>query len=327
MNTHKNEEALLIDSALGELEEAQAATVAHRLAKDEPFQKRHRDVQNALKALDLLPECEPPGDLAQKTLKRIAQARQTDALIAREELGRSNPLSTFTMRELFGVAACLLMILVVSVPSIRQSRRVNDISQCASQIGQIGTAMVAYGNSNNDQLPTAATEADRWLPGERAVSNSSALFRLVRGGYAGQMSFVCPASESAQPFVVTRNMTDFPGAGNVHYSYQHSLSRPLSWSDPKVAASAGRMAILADATPFYREGRFDTSGGSVSSNHASTGQNILYLDGHVGWARLSQAGLNGNHIYLAEGIYDYRGDETPVSATDSFLLPSYGKQK
>ena len=43
----------------------------------------------------------------------------------------------------------------------------------------------------------------------------------------------------------------------------------------------------------------------------------------VKFAKDANAGVRGNNIYLAEGIYQYRGEETPVSPTDSFLLPAY----
>ena len=37
--------------------------------------------------------------------------------------------------------------------------------------------------------------------------------------------------------------------------------------------------------------------------------------------------MNGNNIYIAEGIYTYRGDETPVSPTDTFLMPAYTSEE
>ena len=42
------------------------------------------------------------------------------------------------------------------------------------------------------------------------------------------------------------------------------------------------------------------------------------------WFTHAQAGVNGNNIWLADGIYDYRGDEKPTSPVDTFLLPHAG---
>ena len=67
----------------------------------------------------------------------------------------------------------------------------------------------------------------------------------------------------------------------------------------------------------------DYLGASAGDNHQGAGQNVLYLDGHVSWSDTAQAGVRGNNIFLAEGIFHYRGDETPAGPTDTFLLPAY----
>jgi hypothetical protein len=123
---------------------------------------------------------------------------------------------------------------------------------------------------------------------------------------------------------------DFPSATNIHYSYQHTVGpRDLRYTDPALAAVKGKMVILADSTPFFGNGQLqaDQAASAASENHNRTGQNVLYLDMHVAWAKDPSAGVNGNNIFLAEGIYNYRGDETPVDATDTFLLPTYTVQK
>ena len=43
------------------------------------------------------------------------------------------------------------------------------------------------------------------------------------------------------------------------------------------------------------------------------------------WAQTAEAGVMGNNIYLAEGVYEYRGDERPSTPTDTFLLPAYSR--
>jgi hypothetical protein len=188
-----------------------------------------------------------------------------------------------------------------------------------------------YANSNAEALPSAGGLGPRWLPGnERAVSNSSALFKLLGSRYAPQLVFICPANETGRPFQVTGGMTDFPGAKNIHYSYQHAVGeRDLTYSNPALAAVATTMVILSDSTPFYRNGTFQTehAANACSENHGRTGQNVLYLDMHVGWASKPSVGVNGNNIFLAEGIYDYCGDERPQGPTDTFLLPAYSAEK
>jgi len=328
MNTRPNDELLLIDAVLDRLDSDQARQVQERLAGDKAFRDLHRDLTNTVRALELLPACEAPNDLVAKTLHCIRQARQTDALIAREELGRSYR-PTFSMREAFAVAASILIIAGVFIPSVHQARRVAQIGQCAANMGQIGSAMLAYSNANDDHLPTAAGVYRQWLPGQgpNVVSNSSALFKIVRLGYSQQTIFLCPSATSGQPFEVNAKIDDFPSGKNIHYSYQHTVGGDdLISTDPAIRNVSAKMAILADRTPFYRDnGSFQTREPTVatSDNHGRCGNNVLYLDMHVEWAKLPLAGVAGNNIFLAEGIYNYKGDETPVSPTDSFLLPAW----
>jgi hypothetical protein len=122
-------------------------------------------------------------------------------------------------------------------------------------------------------------------------------------------------------------MTDFPQGRFIGYSYQHSLGQGLSLNDSTLRAAAAEMAILADSNPLFAGGRFRPGrlGAAVSDNHDGRGQNVLYLDNHARWTTSALAGVQGNNIYLAEGVLEYRGDEAPVSPTDTFLLPAYSR--
>lgn len=326
MNAQENDESLLIGFVFGKLEPDEKAAVGQKLADDEDLRRLHRDIMNTADALRALPEHEPPSDLVANTFKRIAQARQTDALIAREEVGRGVVRPTFSLRELLAVAATVLIAISLFVPSVRQARRVAHIGQCSSNMGQIGTALLSYANSNNGRLPAAAGVGGHWIAGDRrALSNSSALYRLVEQKYVPQTVFLCPAGGRGKTFQLTSNLSDFPSARNINYSYQHTVGpRDLNYTHPDLAGVKSRMVILADSTPFFRNGQLQIEPGqSASENHNRTGQNVLFLDMHVQWASQSQAGVDGDDIFLAEGVYKYRGDETPSSPTDTFLLPAF----
>jgi len=327
--TNKNDEALLIDFHLRQLDEPHAGDVRRRLEEDGPFAAASRDVANALGAVNLLPEREPPADLVARTMARIQRAKQAGEAFAREELARPLVRPTFSLREGAIVAASLLILASVFVPSVREARRVGRAGQCGANIGQIGTGVQAFANANNGFLPSAGGDF-RWLPTRGRESgggaNSRALFLLVREKYVPQVVFLCPAAPSDQPFQITSNMQDFPGHRNIHFSYQHSVGpHRLSREDPQLVNVASEMVILADATPFYQNHTFraDDPESALSENHGRTGQNVLYLDMHVGWTKRPQSGVKGDHIYLAQGIYSYSGDEKPAGPTDTFLLPAH----
>ena len=44
---------------------------------------------------------------------------------------------------------------------------------------------------------------------------------------------------------------------------------------------------------------------------------------HVSWADRATVGVGGDNIWLAQGVYQYKGTELPASEADSFLLPSF----
>ncbi|MCL2700776.1 MAG: hypothetical protein FWE88_03675 [Phycisphaerae bacterium] len=326
MNAKHNDETLLIDFHLRRLDEPHAHEVRRRVEEDAAFASASRDVAHALGAVNLLPEREPPADLVARTMARIAQAKQDDDVVADEETARPLYRPTFSLREGVFVAASLLIIVSIFVPSMMEAKHAGRARLCRANIGQIGTGIQEFASAHDGLLPSAGGNT-RWLPGrEQGGGNSRALFLLVQGKYVPQTRFLCPAAESGQPYQITADMEDFPGHRNIHYSYQHTVgTQRLSREDPNLVNVASEMVILADATPFYRNRTFraDDPDSALSDNHNRTGQNVLYLDTHVGWTTRPQAGVKGDHIYLAEGIYTYSGDETPTSPTDTFLLPAH----
>jgi len=336
MDEHReHDEALLIDFLLARCGAADEADVRRRLEAEADFSRLHENLSRALAALGLLDETPAPAGLAEATAGRIRQAARTAALAAREELAGAGAPSTFSLWELATLAAAAVVLAVIFIPSVRQARRRLQAVQCCSNVGQIGTALVKYANSNKSYLPASGGTDTHWLPvsGRAAASNSAGLFRLIRSGYLRADVFQCPAVEVAQRgasrragFAVGTDMTDFPAARFIHYSYQHALGpRGLSLRDPVLKTVAETMGILADSTPIFRGGRFlrDRVRADSSDNHQRTGQNVLYLDTHVEWRPKAFAGVENNNIFLADDTFEYKGDETPRSPTDTFLLPAH----
>ena len=322
-----NNELLLLDFLKGELTDIERREALDRLERDDAFRKLKDDIAHTLQAVAILPQMPPPGELVSATLGRIRQARRTEELIAREESRRRAVRPTFSLREAAVAAAAVIIMAIVFIPSMGKARQRAIAAQCASNIGEIGAAMRAYANANNDYLPAADGASQRWLPTGRAaaLSNSTVLYKLVRQGYASHIVFRCPAGGTGT-FRATANMTDFPEAKFITYSYQHTLGpRPMRRSDPKLLRAAERMVILGDGTPLFAGGRFhrERLANAISDNHARSGQNVLYLDTHVSWVKHSNVGVGGNNIFLIEGVSDYQGDERPADVTDTFLLPTF----
>jgi len=323
----QQDEALLMDFHLGACDEAAGRAVRSRLESDDEFRRISDDIANALSALALAPPAEPPEDLVARTVARVAAAKRTDALLAKEGAARGWRRPTFALRELAVAAAAILVLGVIFVPSLRQARRRSLRAQCAANVGQIGEALGTYASGNNELLPIAASRRTRWLPakGQSAASNSVGLFKLVICRYTSPVQFQCPAVGGGS-FTVRAGMVDFPAAEFISYSYQHALGhQALSRTDPRLRQVQASMAILADKNPLFAAGRLrkDRLNRAVSENHSHTGQNVLYLDMHVDWATGPDVGVMGDNIFLSGARHEYVGDEGPVGPTDSFLLPAF----
>jgi prepilin-type processing-associated H-X9-DG protein len=324
----------MIDLLLGRLEPDQAELLRKRIQDEPDLRRLHDDLAHTLAAVDLLIEPEPPEDLVEKTLARIRHDQQMKTILARQEVGRRIFRPTFNLRELAAMAAVAVMMAAVFVPSIRQGKNIALVADCSARIGQIGSAVVTFSNANNGRLPVADVQRRRWLTAQdaeksAAASNSMALFRLVQHGYAQPPIFQCPAVGGGS-FVVKSGMADFPAARYVSYSYQHTVgSLPVCLSDSCMTGRESKMAVLADATPVFEGGKFHSdraNDSAASPNHKETGQNVLYLDGHVAWTAKPTVGVGENNIYLVDNITYYKGDEAPASPLDTFLLPAYSGQ-
>jgi len=327
-NQKQNDQMLLTDFLLGRCEPQAARAIRARLASEPDLQQMHDDLRNTLQALALLPEAQPPEDLADRTMAKIRSVRQTEALLTREEIRHGAAKATFSWRELSAMAAAVVLLAVILIPSIRQARRQRTIELCSANVGRIGTGLLNYSIDNNLALPSVEGSQLRWLDGdgEAVASNSVALFKLIRTGYVmSPVVFQCPAT-SGRSFAVQGWMVDFPSEDHIGYSYHHAIGENrLTTDDPNLSPVAEQMAILADRTPVFRHGRFlpEAVHTPASPNHDHAGQNVLYLDMHVGWKDTPAAGVEGNNIFLVDGVYEYRGDESPQAPTDTFLLPAH----
>ncbi len=329
-NSARVDELVLIDYLLGHASGEQSGEVESRLQSDAAFRQCKEALANTFAALRLLPQTEPPEGLVGHTVARVALARKTDEYVARQETARPWAVSTFTLREAIAVAASILLLVSVFVPSLRQARNKALQSQCASNLGQIGTAVSAYANENGDFLPAAMDQREQWLQNgnQPVVSNSAALFKLVNARLVSASVFQCPAVGRVT-LVIQPGMTDFPSAKYISFSYQHALTPegPLR-RDRFSPAEQESMVIAGDQSPVFADGRFhpERVGADTSENHGAAGQNVLYLTGHIRWVTQPNVGVNGDNIFRAGVLESYQGNEVPTSKVDTFLLPAYSRK-
>lgn len=238
--------------------------------------------------------------------------------------------SLFSMRELVGIAAALLMFVGVFVPGYYSARKAAQMLSCANNLRAVGNGVVQYTQMNNEYMPFASfVPADaRWAAvnpdqDSQAVRNSRHAFKLVQGDYVTSDAFVCPGN--AVDFAMRTDdkaaqLTDFADPHNISYATNY-FTRPFTLNGDFIES----MPIAAGMTPLVDQDRRLRPGGFAvpnSWNHGpASGQNVLRANISVQFFKTPRCGPGGDDIYRVRGVDTYTGNESPRSTEDCFLVP------
>lgn len=242
------------------------------------------------------------------------------------------PRVGFSVIELLIVLGIIGTLMGILLPALEKSReRANDL-RCATNLNQIGSALLRYSNANHGYYPraihdpsatvcsgTGASAGNPFGPGgPRANDVTAAIFLLSRNEGLPVVTFVDPYNDEVEavpdPAADVLSRSNFT---NVETNLSYSYANPY----PDAAATAGGFrltnvinagyALAADKNP-------GTGAGKNSRNHEGRGQNVLYADYHVTWERGTDVGVNRDDIYTnRHGVVL----GSPVDGSDSVLLP------
>ncbi len=244
-----------------------------------------------------------------------------DPVPAREKVLRL-PLS---LKELVVVAASVMIILTVVVPSLGKASARAQRAACEDNLRQIGTALVQYGYDNDLYLPYAGPADANWsgdpTSDPRRLRNSRNRYLLLNQGYLKDAArFTDPADPAA---VVMRiddasRFDDFAIPQNCSYDSQIMMGggQRLSQHPLKV--------VYADSNPIFDDAGIsadDAVDVNSTVHRRLSGQNVLRSDGSAHWADSPNAGVQNDNIWQIAGLALNSAGDWPQLATDSFMIP------
>ena len=137
---------------------------------------------------------------------------------------------------------------------------------------------------------------------------------------------MCPATKPSSNFNCNaKEYNDFPKRYLVTYSFR--IGCPNAAGLEKM----GRQVIIGDMSPIFmnvsaneKELNISLSDALMknnSPNHGGRGQNVLFCDGSVVFAKGRTVDASLDDIYTIQGRQTYQGIEVPTSEADIFLAP------
>jgi hypothetical protein len=245
-----------------------------------------------------------------------------------------------------------LFVLAVIVPATQMSRFEEYRIQCATNLSHLGRAMLIYANDYDDELPRSGGRNSTWVPiipdwsaynrysayglsadGSGGSANiSSCFYLLVKYAEVTPGTFICPGDAGTTEFQLSDmagfrqllDLWDFGPEPSKHCSYAYHM--PFGFyalttsSEPGMAVAADRnpwMSSPAAAAkqypgPFHPDGLDEHKKYANAIAHEEEGQNVLFLDTHVGFEERSFCGINDDNIYTYWDGGDIRVGAPPV---------------
>jgi hypothetical protein len=303
----------------------------------------YSDLKSALKPLGSMEIEDCPSSLVEQTVyfvndNILAGQNQLQKLLANEQAAKASLKTTgfwHNFSEMAAVAAAVLLIIGVLVPTMGVARQKYMKNLCQAQFNNIFMGFNNYVNDHDGRQPAVKTASGApWYKvgnqGDENHSNTRHIFLLVKGNYADIHNFACPGNRKTKNSQITpaeiQRLKDFPDRSFVTYSFRISC---VSKKDGQMTC---RKVILADLNPLFEVLSTESSQSfnvqlerkllTVNSiNHKRRGQNVLFGDGSVDFLKTRHMNLTEDDIFTLQDTDIYQGSEVPSSPTDSFLAP------
>ena len=343
MNPLNNEQKeLLFDYCIGITSKKETDEAEALISSNQEAAEIHQKLRAAIEPLGSLELEACPEELVAKTIFRVQNhtdsgQKQLRKLLASEQ-DKKVTIKIGPWRNWFetaAVAAAILFIAGVLIPTLGSARQKYQRQRCQTQMGSVFQGLSNYISDFDGKSPTVATIAGApwWKLGDQGRenhSNTRNVYLLPKGGYVELESFVCPGCKQKKTKEITqsqiRDNKDFPNRTYITYSFQINCRKTTS------GRLHCRKIIMADMNPlfenlpedFSKQFRLQLNRTLLtlnSMNHNRRGQNVLYGDGHIKFIKSRFIGISEDDIYTLQDTDVYQGCEVPSCETDFFLAP------
>ena len=274
----------------------------------------------------------------QYTHDRSPECRRTGWRTAR-------PARGFTMVELLVVVGIIVLLIAIALPVLSSARDAAKRATCASQLRQVGQALTAYATDNDGKFPDHGNEGNtffninyrsRKAMGDEVMKNvfycpsDDPQYKVGWSTPLGGVATIPPPpnTPAAQiPYVTvgyvllyTRSLGGTGGAAPTPVTPAPTHQPPIqippdTFPMPRPQALRSSSALIPLACDPIKS---DTPGNNpvferrahMKSNGWPSGQNMLYLDGHVAWIVLRDADIRSTPMH-GDILPQYR-DQTPA---------------
>ncbi|MBN1124831.1 MAG: hypothetical protein JXA82_07480 [Sedimentisphaerales bacterium] len=319
------------------------------IASNSEAAQLYADLEETLTDLDSIKYEPCPDNLVEVTVQRLkvaASAGQSrlEKLLEQEQQ-RTDTLPPLAIQfrdrwrnflQVAAIAAVFLLISGISLPVFNNIRNNAWQMACTTRMGNLGAAFDSYAQDYDSRMPYVPVAAGSpwWkvgYQGERNESNTKHYYLMLKLGYINPDDFLCPGQKDTlrlMPGTIQDNR-DFPSRQYISYSF---LLRCETNAGQQIR---GRILLASDRNPVFTSIPSDVScfqkdnfsrivineilQKMLSPNHRNQGQNVLWSDGSVKFLR--DRIVDGDDMFMINGISVYEGTEIPCSQNDIFVVP------